>query len=89
MTFSRQAKGEPAWRRRKDEGGKTVLCSVFRAPREYNGQECSEYSGIRLNTSWETWLGDVYAYSASRRRSRPPASKSRSTERRGERGAGA
>ena len=45
--------------RRKDEGRKTVLCSVFRAPREYDGEEYSEYSGMRLNTSWETWLGDM------------------------------
>ena len=29
---------------RQLQGMNTVLCSVFRAPREYNGQEYSEYS---------------------------------------------
>ena len=28
-----------------------MLRSVSRAPREYNGQEYSEYSGIRVNTA--------------------------------------
>ena len=36
---------------RQLQGMNTVLCSVFRAPREYNGQEYSEYSGIRPNTA--------------------------------------
>jgi len=40
--------------------GKTVLLTVFRAPREYHGEEDSEDSGIRPNTwllsgaSWKT-----------------------------------
>ena len=32
-------------------GGSTVLCGVFRAPREYNGEEYSEYSGMRVKTT--------------------------------------
>ena len=31
--------------------GETASCSVFRAPREYNGEEDSEYSGIRASTA--------------------------------------
>ena len=27
------------------------MCSVFRAPREYNGEEYSEYSGMRMKTA--------------------------------------
>ena len=39
------------------------MCSVFRAPREYNGEEYSDYSGIRVSAAeyvvlsgagWET-----------------------------------
>ena len=37
----------PRSRTRQPQGGGTVLCSVFRAPREYNGEEDSEYSGMR------------------------------------------
>ena len=54
--------------------GDGVLRSAFGAPREYNGEVDSEYSGVQRGTveyvSFECWLGDRNTYSASRISSR-------------------
>ena len=50
--------------------GSTVLCRVFRAPREYDGWEYSECSRMQRQTaeyvSLERWLGGRNPSSASR-----------------------
>ena len=41
----------PAWLVPQPQGGDTVSCSVLRAPREYTGDECSEYGRLRPNAA--------------------------------------
>ena len=71
---------------RQPRGGQTVLSRVLRAPREDEGCEGSEYSGMRSNAAeyvscpLERWLGDKSTYSAASVSSRSTSDGSPSTE---------
>ena len=52
---ARVVRGEPARSIRQHQGGSTVLCRAVRAPREYEGGESSETSGMQ-RSSWEARL---------------------------------
>ena len=72
---ARVCDGRPTLRIRIPQGGETVSCSVFRAPRGDKGGEDSGDSGMQRNTveyvssrPLECWVGEKNTCSASRSR---------------------